>query len=89
MTVTDGRQLKAARVILGMTINQLAEAAGLHKNSVMRVENYGTLPRSAHAAGRMQKALEEMGIVFEVKDGRAGVLFTAATKRTKTPYVRK
>lgn len=89
MTVTDGRQLKAGRIILGLTIQDMAEAAGLHKNSVIRAEGYGTLPHHTYAATKIQKALESLGIKFEIKDGRAGLFFTAATKRTKTPYVRK
>ena len=89
MTVTDGRQLRAGRVILGMTIKDMAELAGLHKNSIIRVERYGTLPRHTYAANKIQKALESLGIMFEIKDGRAGLFFTAATIRTKTPYVRK
>ena len=89
MTVTDGRQLKAGRVILGLTIQDMAEAAGLHKNSVIRVERHSTLPHHTYAANKIQKALESLGIKFEIKDERAGLFFTAATKRTKTPYVRK
>lgn len=84
MSVTDGRQLKAGRVILGMTINDMAEVAGLNRNSVLRVEARKTLPNHAHAAELIQRAMEDRGIRFIVQDGSAGVLFQAAQRRLRT-----
>lgn len=84
MSVTDGRQLKAGRVILDMTIDDMAEAARLNRNSVLRVEAHETLPISAYAAERIQRTLEDRGIAFIVRDGLAGVLFKAAQRRGKT-----
>jgi DNA-binding XRE family transcriptional regulator len=89
MNVTDARQLKAARVIAGMTIDDLAAAAGINRNSILRVEKQTTLPNSAYAADRIRKALEAMGFVFEIRDGKAAILFVAAARRTHTPYQRK
>lgn len=78
MNVTDGRQLKAARVIAGLTIDGMAAAAGLNRNSIMRVEKQTNLPRFAYAADRMKEALEAHGIMFEAENGKAAILFTTA-----------
>lgn len=86
--VTDGRQLKAGRVILGLTVEEMAKLANLHKNSVLRVERHKTLPRSALAADQIIMALEALGICFEIKSEHVGLFFPASTKRAKKPYVR-
>lgn len=39
MRIIDGRQARAARIILGMTVRQMAEAAGIDRKSVLRVEH--------------------------------------------------
>lgn len=87
--VTDGRQLKAGRIILGLTVKEMARLAGIHRNSVLRVESFGTLPFAAYAADRIMGALKRRGIIFTVKDGLAGVQFKAANRRTKKPYRKK
>lgn len=87
--VTDGRQLRAGRIILGLTVNEMASLAGINRNSVLRVEGFGTLPYAAYAADRIMEALKRQGIVFTVRDGLAGVQFKAAYRRTKTPYRKK
>lgn len=89
MTVIHGRQLKAGRIILGLTVKDMAQWAGLHKNSVMRVEKYGTLPHFSYAAAKIEQALKILGIEFEIKDGRAGLFFHAGTERRKASYKRK
>lgn len=89
MSVTDGRQLKAGRVILGMTINDMAKAAGINRNSVLRVEARHILSYHDYAAFRIQVVLEVLGVSFTVQDGLAGVLFQAASKRQKSPYRKK
>ena len=83
MSATDGRQLKAGRVILGMTINDMADAAGINRNSVMNVEKLQTLPLHAWAADRIAAALEQRGITFTAADNNAGVCFTAAGARKR------
>lgn len=87
--VTDARQLKSGRVILGLTVEEMAKLANIHKNSVLRVERFTTLPFHTFAADRIQKALEALGISFEIKDGQVGVFFSASTKRAKTPYKKR
>lgn len=87
--LTDGRQLKAARHILGLTLRDLADMAGLHRNTVLRIEAETTLPSSAIAADQIQTVLEEQGIRFDVGDGRASISFPAAVKRSRNRYSRK
>ena len=89
MTVTDGRQIKAARVVLGLTIRQMADLSGVNRNSVLRVEATKTLPRSAWAADRIIKALEDRGINFTVQHNKVGLSFEAAPQRARAPYKRK
>ena len=88
MSVIDGRQIKAARIILGLTIRQMADLTGLNRNSVLRVEAFRTLPRSAFAADKIIEALETKGIIFTFHKGEAGISFKAANQRCKTPYKR-
>lgn len=83
-TVTSGRQLKAARTIVGLTIREMADAAGLNHNTITRVERLETLPYHASAADLMAATLQEMGIVFTAGDGRAGVSFSVATMRKRS-----
>ncbi len=87
--VTDGRQLKAGRVILGLTVEEVAKLANLHKNSVIRVESHTTLPHHTYAADRIKKSLENLGICFEIKTEHVGLFFPASIKRAKKPYVRR
>ncbi len=57
--VTDGRQLKAARIIAGLTIREMADLAGLNRNSVMRVEALKSLPYYSWTADKLATALQE------------------------------
>lgn len=75
MTATDGRQLRAARAILGLTVVETAEIAGLHRNSVLRAEGQKKLPRQAHAANLISKAFEERGIVCDRSGAEISVRF--------------
>ncbi len=84
--VTDGRQLKAARVVAGLTVREIAEAAGLNRNSVLRVEASETLPYFAYAADKLAVVLQERGIIFTVVDGTVGIMFSApSSRRRKRP----
>lgn len=61
MTLRNGLHLKAARTLAGLTQAQLADAAGLHANSVKRWErNSGRI--GGHAVALMIKALECHGV---------------------------
>ena len=49
--------------MLGWTIRQLAEAANVHHNTVLRMEN-GRQLTSVLASNAIQRALEGAGVVF-------------------------
>jgi DNA-binding XRE family transcriptional regulator len=75
INVSDGRQLRAGRAIVGLTVREMAQAAGINRNSVIRVEQFKTLPRSCWAASRIAKALEDLGITFISSDVSVAVSF--------------
>ncbi len=89
ISVVDGRQLKAGRTILGMTVREMADAAGINRNSVLHAESLKTLPSSAWAVDKITEALQERGISFELQNGQAGVWFSSARKRGPKPYKRR
>ena len=72
-----------------MTVREMADLAGLHRNSVLRAEGQTTLAADAYAAEQMQEALEEEGIVFSVQDGYASVSFKAARQRKRCNYTKR
>jgi transcriptional regulator with XRE-family HTH domain len=57
------RQLRAARGLLGWTQNDLAKAAGLHPNALIKIEREEANPRLETLA-RLKTALEMAGIRF-------------------------
>lgn len=59
----DRSLLKAARVKLGMDQEQLARAAGVHANTVVKFET-GTVAPHESTRNAIQEALEARGIVF-------------------------
>ena len=61
MSVGSGRYIAAGRVLIGMTQQQLADAAGLHVNSVKRWEKQ-TGRISGHAVSQMLAVLADRGI---------------------------
>lgn len=69
----DGRQVKAARAILGLTASELAKASGLSKNSVLRVEGMKRLRRYQYdrnsSAAKIERVIGEHGIHCEMQDG--------------------
>jgi transcriptional regulator with XRE-family HTH domain len=58
-----GRQLAAARVLAGITQEQLAERAGLHVNSVRYLERQRWIA-AAHSSERVAEALAHAGVIF-------------------------
>lgn len=58
-----GRQLAAARVLAGLTQDQLAERAGLHVNSVRYLERQQRIT-TGHSSERVAEALADFGVVF-------------------------
>jgi len=51
-----GRQLRAARAALGLTLEQLGDAAFVNKNTISRYESLDVIPPS--------KALEALTVYF-------------------------
>ncbi|MFN4141641.1 helix-turn-helix domain-containing protein [Aestuariivirga sp.] len=60
-------QIRAARGLLGWTVRDLAEQAGVHRNTVTRLETTGS--ESGHALRQIVRALESAGVVFVPGNG--------------------
>jgi transcriptional regulator with XRE-family HTH domain len=60
-------QIRAARALLNWTVRDLADRAGVHRNTVSRAETDATGPGHANAA--IRAALETAGIVFIPENG--------------------
>jgi transcriptional regulator with XRE-family HTH domain len=66
-----GKQIRAARALLGMEVAELARRAGVSPTTITRFENGLTRPIKATLAV-IQAALEREGIEF-LNDGAPGV----------------
>jgi len=67
MALTGSRQITAARALLGWDQAALAEAAGVHVNTVQRIEGGepgGPIPGRAASVDSVRRALEAAGIEF-------------------------
>ena len=58
-----GRQLAAARVLAGITQEELAKRADLHVNSIRYMERQPRIT-TGHSSGRVAGALADIGVVF-------------------------
>jgi len=58
-----GRQLAAARVLAGITQQQLAELADLHVNSIRYMERQKWIT-TGHSSGLVAEALTNSGVMF-------------------------
>jgi DNA-binding XRE family transcriptional regulator len=83
-SLLDGRQLKAARIIVGLSTRQMAVAASVNRNSVLRIEKLKTLPYHSWAADKIAAALQDRGVQFTASSGKAGVCFLAAIMRKRS-----
>ena len=74
MTTTQktltGAQIAAARALIGWKQCDLAEAAGVHRNTVCALEAAEALRHEAGAVARILEALGAQGVAF-VKGGAA------------------
>ena len=61
MRPSFGWQIKAARVALGLTLDDVAEAAGLNRDSVHRAENAPPRRMPVFPAERITNASEQKG----------------------------
>jgi transcriptional regulator with XRE-family HTH domain len=62
-TPRTGRQLAAARVLAGITQEQLAELAGLHVNSIRYMERQKRIT-TGYSLGLVAEALAKSGVIF-------------------------
>lgn len=72
----DGLHLKSARAMAGMSQHDLAEAAGLHVNSVKYWENTLSRRLDGRAVEQMRDALAAVGVIVLVEEerGPAGIV---------------
>ena len=76
--MSEGRQTRAARALLGWSQRDLAEAAGLSVPTVKRAEGDAQLRASAAATAAIRSALERGGVEFiEPNGGGPGVRLRA------------
>ncbi len=68
----SSRQIRAARALVGLNQSQLAERAGIGIATLRRIEGTDEIVGSALTLTRIQRALEQSGIVFIDKDERYG-----------------
>lgn len=79
--VITGKHIAGARGLLGLTVAELAEMAGVHPKTIQRFESATQDPRPATVAV-LQRALEDRGIEFS-NGGAPGVKFWPS--RAKKP----
>jgi transcriptional regulator with XRE-family HTH domain len=76
--ITTGRQIAAARALLGWSQKDLADASGLHTNAVAYWEGHDEIPHKGFripvACRRIQQAFLDAGVVTFIKPA-AGVRF--------------
>jgi transcriptional regulator with XRE-family HTH domain len=71
-------QLRAARALLNWTVRDLAEKAGVHRNTVTRAETESTEP--GHAVAQIVRTFEAAGVEF-TNGAQPGVRLRAARPR--------
>jgi transcriptional regulator with XRE-family HTH domain len=66
MLLKTGNQLRAARVLTGLTQSELAKRCGMHLNSISAMEKRGakTLTSGLDTLNEVVRALESLGIEF-------------------------
>jgi transcriptional regulator with XRE-family HTH domain len=66
MSLVIGSQLKAARALVGVEQIELADAAGVHPNTIRAMEARGRseITGSVSVLRRVQRAMEEFGVIF-------------------------
>ena len=76
----DGRQIRAARGMLGWSREELLAVAGVSKSALLRMES-GLADTRGSTLHKVVKALEEAGIEFlTYDDGAIGVLWRPSHK---------
>tara|TARA_Y100001968_G_C18991518_1_gene541626 strand:- start:99 stop:353 length:255 start_codon:yes stop_codon:yes gene_type:complete len=71
--VINGTQIRAARVLLNWSQEQLSEAAGVSLPTIRRIEaRRDTVGGRADTLGKIQQAIEDAGISFIASDSGGG-----------------
>ena len=66
-------QIRAARVLLGLSQQDLAKLSGIGLATLKRIEGAGAeLTGTAQTMARIQRALEAAGVIFLDEEGNAG-----------------
>jgi len=60
-------QLRAARGLLNWTVRDLAERAGVHRNTITRAETDSN--EHGHAVAQVVTTLEAAGVIFVAENG--------------------
>ena len=71
-------QLRAARSLLNWTVRDLAEKAGVHRNTISRAETEET--EHGHAVAQMVRTLESAGVIFVEENGEGPGVTQRKTK---------
>jgi transcriptional regulator with XRE-family HTH domain len=84
--IFSGNQLRAARALLGVDQEALAEKVGVSDNTIRNMEACGAEPVGGFASTRdkVRKALEELGIEF-LNGGEPGVRLRKGRKPAASP----
>ena len=61
--IRTGRQLRAARALLGLKQAELAAASGLHANSIRYLENQERVT-TGYSSALVEEAMNKLGVVF-------------------------
>jgi DNA-binding XRE family transcriptional regulator len=83
-----GNQLRAARGLVGMSQNDVAERAGVHKNTIAAMEKRGAeeLRNPFHIVQQVARALEAAGVIFLDGNGHGpGVVLRKSSGEPATP----
>jgi transcriptional regulator with XRE-family HTH domain len=64
-SMPQGRQIKAARILCGLTAHALARAAHVNPSTISRLEKSGVSAVSGRVYASVLQALENKGVVIE------------------------
>src|SRR3954454_7236982 len=86
MSLTTGAQVRAARAMLRMEQEGLAAAVGVAVNTIRRIESFdGQIGARLDTVRRIQRALEEAGIVFIAENGGGSGVRLRTSSKPSTP----
>lgn len=71
----NGRQIRAARTILGLTILETAKLSKLNRNTIMLLESRRSIHKFCPIAKRVASVFMDRGIEFVTINNKSGILF--------------